>query len=59
VGNIGSFPGVQVAEELGREQLSCRIYRTYNGNNQAQGNKFKKELTFFDATAAFSAVRTG
>ena len=56
MGNVGSFPGVQAAEELGRKLLSSTIYRTCNGNNQVQGNKFKKELIFLDATAAFSAV---
>jgi len=50
--DIGSFLGVQAAGELGRELLSCTIYRTCNGNNQVQGNKFKKELTFLDATPA-------
>jgi len=59
VGYVGSFPGVLAAGKLGRELLSCTIYRTCNGNNQVQGNKFKKELMFLDASPAFSAVPTG
>jgi hypothetical protein len=58
VGNVRSFTGVQAAEERGIELNSCTIYRTCNENNQVQGNKFKKELVFLDATAAFSAVPT-
>lgn len=59
MGYVGSFPGVQAAGEIGRELLSCTIYRTCNGNNQVQGNKLRKELVSLDATAAFSAVPTG
>jgi hypothetical protein len=55
VGNVSSFTGVQVAEELGRELLSREIYRTHDENNQVQGNKFKKELIFLGTAIEFSA----